>query len=166
VNYVYAPIAGLVITLLNLLCPVLVLFALPFIKWDTSKSRPRNEDGIDVVQGDLPRWLSWFSTPDIRLPGDTCEEAVKSMYMRRGQWVTSWYWLGVRNCLMGLAVWAGKPTSGYIPELPNGFWRRGDIWRYALPLGPLKLVVGYQVYRVLDGSFQAAPVFTIKRCKS
>lgn len=162
-NYLIPPIVGLLITLLNLLCPVLVLFALPFIRWDEAATAPRNADGIDVVQGDLPAWLSWLSTPDIRLPGDTCEEAVKAMYLKRGMWVTSWYWLGIRNCLMGLAVWAGKPTTDYIPEQPLGFWRRGDLWRYAVVIGPLKLVLGYQVYKLLDGTFRAVPVCTLKR---
>lgn len=162
-NYLIPPLAGLLITVLNLLCPVLMLLALPFIQWDERPTAPRNPDGIDVIQGDLPDWLSWLSTPDIRLPGDTCEAAVKSMYLQRGPWVTSWYWLGIRNCLMGLAVWAGKPTTDYIPESPLGFWQRGDIWRYALALGPLKLVLGYQVYKLLDGTFRAAPVFTLKR---
>ena len=162
-NYIIPPISGLLITLLNIPCPLLVPFILPFIKWDSERTAPRNEDGIAVIQGDLPKWLSWFATPDIRLPGDTCEEAVQSMYIRRGKWVTSWYWLGVRNCLMGLACWAGKPTFDYIPELPNGFWERGDIWRYSHVLGPVKLVIGYQVYKLLDGRFIAAPVFTLKK---
>jgi hypothetical protein len=44
-----------------------------------------------------------------------------------------------------------------------GFWERDDIWRYAKKFGKLKFVTGYQVYRKLDKSFVAVPVFTLKR---
>lgn len=64
---------------------------------------------------------------------------------------------------MGLAVFLGKPTTDYIPEEPMGFWERDDIWRYSKKLGKLKFVTGYQVYRKLDKSFVAVPVFTLKR---
>jgi cytochrome c oxidase assembly factor CtaG len=33
-SYIYAPLIGLIIMLLNLLAPVLALLALPFIRWD------------------------------------------------------------------------------------------------------------------------------------
>lgn len=161
-TYLYAPIAGLVITLLNLICPALVLLVLPFTKWDTKPSADQWGHG-SVIRGDLPKWLRWFSTPDERLPGGMYEPTVASMHDKFGKYITSWYWLGVRNCLMGLAVAAGKPTTDYIPEQPLGFWKRDNIWRYSANLGFCKFVVGYQVYRLLDGTFRAAPVFTLKR---
>jgi hypothetical protein len=155
-KYIVPVILGVLLLVLSFLCPFLVILTLPFIKWDKQPT-----DG--VIRGDLPKWLSWFSTPDERLPGGMYEPTVKKIYDKYGKWFTSWYWLGVRNCLMTLAVRLGKPTTDYIPETPLGFWERGDIWRYSCTLGPIKFVTGYQVYKVLDRSFQAAPVFTLKR---
>jgi len=63
--------------------------------------------------------------------------------------------------MMGMAAYFGKPATDYIPE-GFGFWSRDDIWRYALPIGPIKIVVGWQVYRRLDLTFLAVPVATIK----
>lgn len=147
-------------TLLNLLCPFLVLLALPFAKWDAEFSEAR--DGTrNIIRGDLPKWLSWFSTPDERLPGGMYEPAVSKMYDRWGKWVTSWYWLGIRNALFGMAFAFGKPTTDYIPDLPLGLWKRDDIWRYSVKFGPIKFLCGYKVYKVLDGSFRAAPCFTL-----
>lgn len=162
-NYLYAPIIGFLINILNLLCPILVIFTLPFIKWDKEPTKARDLEGSSIIRGDLPSWLSWFSTPDERLPGGMYEPTVKAIYLKYGKYFTSWYWLGLRNCLMTMAVQLGKPTTDYIPEEPLGYWERGDIWRYSKSLGPLKFVMGYQVYKMLDGTFQAAPVFTLKR---
>lgn len=161
-RYLYPPFVGLFLILLSLLCPVLVLLALPFAKWDAEPSSDHHGVG-SVIRGDLPAWLSWLSTPDERLPGAMYEPTVSALHAKYGKWVTSWYWLGVRNCLMGLAVRLGKPTTDYIPESPLGFWQRGDVWRYSVALGPLKFVTGYQVYKTLNDGFVAAPVFTIKR---
>ena len=62
-----------------------------------------------------------------------------------------------------LSAAVGKKTTDYIPETPYGYWERDDIWRYALPIGKVRIVVGWQVYRKLDLSFLAVPVFTIKK---
>ena len=162
-TYIYAPIAGLFLLLTNLFVWALVPFTLPFAKWDKVATEPRNADGIYIIRGDLPWWLSWFQTPDERLPGDTCEAAVKEMYIKHGQWITSWYWLGVRNIAMGLAVYMGHETTDYIPERPLGFWKRDKTWRYAAEIGKVRFVMGYQVYKTAQGKFLAAPVFTLKR---
>jgi hypothetical protein len=139
----------------------LVIFTLPFIKWDKYPSLDRhNRD--ETIRGDLPNCISWFSTPDERLPGGLYEPTVRIIFDKYGKWFTSWYWLGIRNQAMTLAIKLGKPTTDYIPET-LGYWERDDIWRYAAQFGSIKFVVGYQVYRCLDGSFQAAPVFTLKR---
>jgi hypothetical protein len=72
-----------------------------------------------------------------------------------------------RAHLMGLAAWLGKPTSNYAPEGVIGLWERTDkfgrIWLYTLAIGSVHLITGYTVYAMLDGSFRAAPVFTLKR---
>ena len=180
-KFIFPPIVGFLITVFNLVAWFFVLIAYPFAKWDKEVSPPRNADGIPVVMGDLPWWANWaLGTPDIRLPGDTCEEAVKVMYLEKGRFRTTLYWLGVRNCLMNLAVNCGHGTTDYIPEYKltdvSGFWERTDTkgytWRFAKYLGTIQwqgksirivFVCGHQVYKVLDGSFRAAPVCTLKK---
>jgi len=96
------PIVGFLITLLNVLVPLLVLLALPFIKWDKQASLDRHGKDL-TVRGDLPNWLSWLSTPDERLPGGLYEPAHKALFERYGKWVASWYWLGAWH--QKRAVW-------------------------------------------------------------
>lgn len=182
-KYIIPPVLGFLLVLGNLLCPILMLFALPFIKWDKEPTWARDHT-LEIIRGDLPKWLSWLSTPDERLPGGMYEPTVKDIYERRGKYFTSWYWLGVRNCLMNLAVWLGHETTDYIPEEPLGFWERDNTdtpamsdspvtskynyrkdytWRYSTMLTKkIKFVIGYQVYKDLNGKFQAAPLFTLK----
>jgi hypothetical protein len=111
-------------------------------------------------------WLRWLQTPDQRFPGDLAIPAVGDLFNRRGKWVTSYVWMGLRNPLMGLAAWLGKPTSCYAPDGVIGLWERTDaygwIWKYTLPIGNVRIVFGYDVYALLDGSFRAAPIFTVK----
>jgi hypothetical protein len=66
---------------------------------------------------------------------------------------------------MGLACWLGKPTTDYVPMTNDGLWERGDIWVYTKRFGSVRFVTGYEVYRRLDGSFQAAPIITLKRLR-
>lgn len=163
-HHITAPLAGILLIVISLLAPVIMLLVLPFIRWDDKPTLGSYGDN-PVIRGSLPRWLRWLETPDERLPGGLYEPTVRAMYDKWGQWVTSWYWLGIRNTVMGLAVAWGKPAGDYIPE-SLGYWQRDtdDLWRYAAQIAPgIKFVTGYQVYRTLDGSFKAAPVFTIKR---
>jgi hypothetical protein len=157
-NYLFAPLIGLIIMVLNVFAPLLMLLALPFIKWDDKPT-----DG--VVRGDLPGWLSWLSTPDERLPGGLYEPAHLALYEKWGKWVASWYWLGVRNSLFGLSSYFGKDAIGYMPEMVamTGLWERPEdgVWQYGARLGSLKFACGYKVYKLLDGSFRAFPCFTV-----
>jgi len=154
-SYVYAPLIGLLVGLLSLTCPVLTLFALPFVRWDAEA----DEEG--VIRGDLPAWLSWLSTPDERLPGGMYEAAHKELYLKYGKWVASWYWLGVRNRLFGLSGRLGIPAEEFIPDV-RGWYRKGRVWQWSTQLGVTRFVVGYQVYRPLKGELYATPVFSIK----
>lgn len=165
-NYLIPPLIGLIILLLNLVAPLLVLFVLPFIRWDQGMSMPARthaEMPTPRIQGSLPDWLSWFETPDLRLPGDLQIPEVKAIYDRYGRTWCAWNWMGVRNVLMGMAVYFGRETTDYIPEGTTGFWSRPDgVWRYALRTGPITWITGYNVYLSTSGKFQAAPVFTAK----
>lgn len=167
-TYLYAPLAGLIVLLLNIIAPLLVLLAMPFVHWDSEPSvgPRRTHDPVPTIMGDFPAWLSWLRTPDQRLPGDTGIPEVRDMLDRYGKWVTAWWWAGMRNALMGLSCWLGKQTSDYLPEEVDGYWERrdqyGHIWKYVLPLGPVKIITGYSVYALLDDRFWAAPVLTVK----
>ena len=168
-TYLYAPVMGLIILLLNIIAPLLALLALPFIKWDASPTTQPQRTGppVTTIMGDLPRWLRWLQTPDQRFPGDLAIPEVGSLFERRGKWVTAWVWMGLRNPLMGLAAWLGKPTSDYAPEGVIGLWKRTDkfgyAWKYTLSIGPVHIIMGYNVYALLDGSYRTAPVFALKR---
>jgi hypothetical protein len=165
-QYIFPPLVGFLISLLNLVCPILVPFALIFAKWDKEPSADSHGVG-SICRGDLPSWLNWFSTPDERLPGGLYEPTVAEMYNKHGRFITSWYWLGTRNCLMGLSKAVGKQTTDYAPE-DAGFWQRDDVWRYTIDFRlffvvPARIILGYQVYKMADGQFWAYPCFTIKR---
>ena len=161
-KYVITPIIGLLLALVSfVVAPVGMLFAVWFVKWDAVPTTG-SYDIAPTIRGDLPWWLSWFSTPDERCPGNAWEPTIDAMLKKYGKSVTTYYNLGLRNQLMGLAAALGKPTSDYIPEVPVGFWCRDDVWRYSLALGPVKFVFGWQVYKRLSGSFLAVPVCTLK----
>jgi len=169
VKYIIPPVQGLLLMLLSLIAPVIVLLALPFIKWDSfeSKGPQRTNPPSATHMGDLPGWLSWLQTPDQRLPCDTGIPECKAMLDKYGKYFTAWVWMGLRNQFMGLAVWMGQRTIDYAPEDVEGLWTRtdsfGSIWRYTKTVGRIKLVAGYNVYAMLDGTFMAAPVLTVKR---
>ena len=160
-KYLITPVVGLLLALVSLVvAPIGMLFAVWFIRWDDVETL--GSYGLNpTIRGDLPFFLSWFQTPDERFPGGLYEQAVLDCLNKYGKWVCSYYWVGIRNQMMGMAAFFGKPATDYIPE-GLGFWSRDDIWRYALALGPIKIVLGWQVYRKLDLSFLAVPVFTIK----
>lgn len=156
-KYLIAPLTSLLLTPVRLYAPVLMLLALPFIKWDKEPTL----DGSDLaIRGDLPGWLDWLSTPDERLPGGLYEPAHKALYERYGKWVASWYWLGIRNVMFGLSFKLGKPASAHFNDEPMGLVDYGDIWQYRARLGILKLVCGYKVYTLKTGLW-AVPCFSI-----
>jgi hypothetical protein len=152
---------ALLIQVVALFAPVLVLLALPFIRWD---AEPSAIDGQSSIRGDLPRWLAWLGTPDERLPGGLYEPAVLSIYKRFGRFFCAWYWLGIRNRVHGFAAVFGLPTSAPWAD-GFGLQQRGCLWwiRWPLLWGRLAFKAGYRSYRLLDGTFLAVPVFTITK---
>ena len=156
--YLIPIIIGFLLTITSVVAPVLMLLALPFIRWDTESSTAR--DGSTTIRGDLPKWLSWLSTADERLPGGLYEDALLDVLTKHGKYVASWYWLGIRNRLFGLRFVFGKPATGYIPDV-RGWYQNGDIWQYSNQVGIFRFVMGYKVYKLLDGSFLAGPVCTV-----
>lgn len=115
--------------------------------------------GYTTLRGDLPDWLYWLSTPDERLPGGLYEPAHKAVFDKWGKVVASWYWLGVRNRMMGLGHSLGIPATEYIPD-KRGMYRNGDIWQYSAQIGFIRVALGYKVYKMSDG-FWAVPTCSV-----
>lgn len=167
-RYITVPIQGLLLILLSIIAPVLVIFTIPFIKWDVviTTQPQRTLPPVPTYMGDLPWWLSWFQTPDNRLPGDLAIPEVKKVFDKYGKNVCAWYWMGLRNQVMGLACWMGSKTSDYAPEGVEGLWERtdvyGTIWKYTKVIGKVKFITGYKVYKLIDGSFRSAPTLGLK----
>lgn len=157
-QYILPTLTGLLLSITSLIAPFLMLLALPFIKWDTEPTTAR--DGSTTIRGDLPKWLSWLSTPDERLPGGLYVPDLLNVLTKYGKTVASWYWLGIRNRLFGLRFVFGKPATEYIPDV-RGWYQNGDIWQYSKQVGILRFCAGYKVYKLLDGSFLAGPVCTV-----
>ena len=160
--YLKPILIALLVQFVGLFAPVLVLLALPFIRWDAAP-RLDPSGNYPAIRGDLPRWLAWLGTPDERLAGGLYEPAVLSIYQRFGRFFCAWYWLGLRNTMHGLAAVFGVPTSaGWADGF--GLQRRGRLWWIRWPLlgGRLAFKAGYRIY-VIDGAFLAVPVFTITK---
>ena len=168
-RYVTTPLVGLILGIVSMPLGFFGMFPLCLlIKWDKEPSYGEYADDLTlthnfIIRGDLPKMFRWWQSPDSRWPGPMYEPAMIEWYTKYGRTIASWYNGACRNQMFGLAAALGKETTDYIPEQPNGFWGRGDIWRYSLPLGPIRIVAGWQVYRRLDNSFLAVPVCTIKR---
>jgi hypothetical protein len=66
------------------LCPVLVLLALPFAD---------PNDKVDC----LPSWLWWLNTQDDQGRDQGLSEPQVVAKLRYGWYIKTWYWLGIRN---------------------------------------------------------------------
>ena len=165
-RYLLTPVAGLTLALVSLIvAPIGMLFAVWFVKWDTEPSAGSYADDPTVpkiIRGDLPWWLSYFSTPDERCPCNSFEPDMMVMLEKYGKTFTTYWNLGWRNQMMGLAAALGKSTTAYAPEgIKN--WNRGDVWAFSFPLRICRFVGGWQIYKKLNGTFLAVPVGTLKR---
>ena len=165
-KYLITPLVGLLLALVSLIvAPVGMLFAVWFVKWDTEPTAGSYADDPTVpkiIRGDLPWWLRFFATPDERCPCNSFEPDMMVMLAKRGRVFTTYYNLGWRNQMMGLAAALGKPTAAYAPEGVKN-WHRGDVWAFSFPLPFCRFVGGWQIYRKLDLTFLAVPVGTLKR---
>ena len=166
VMYVKPCAIGLLTFFLALTAPLLVLLALPFIKWD-KEATMEDESRYSLVRGDLPKWLDFLSTPDERLPGGIYEPAVAAIYAKYGATVCSWYWLGLRNRMHGLDAKFGIPTDKDWdgPFSDDEYFVRAPLWWRRKPIfgGKFAFKAGYRFYTVLDKSILAVPCFTITK---
>lgn len=161
-TYIFTPIVGFLLGIISFfVAPIAMLFALPLIRWDNEPSNGSyNQD--PTIRGDLPAWLSWLSTPDERFPGGLYEPDVKNRLDTYGKLWCSYVWAGWRNQMIGLAYLLGKPATDFCPD-KSGFWSGDGIWRLSVPMGPVRFVTGYKVYRSTDMTFRAVPVTTLKK---
>lgn len=155
-------LVALLVMAAGLLAPVLVLLALPFARWDSAVSLDSNGQGR-VQRGDLSRWAAWLSTPDERLPGGTYEPKVARVLARCGRFCCSWYWLGVRNRLHGLAFAFARPLTMPWSPVP-GYYEAEGLWWLRKPLlgNRLQLKAGWRTYRV-GGRWWGVPCCSITR---
>lgn len=162
-TYITPLLAALLTHLVALCAPIVVPIAVLFARWDLVTSK---QDGLLSTYGDLPEWASWFTTPDARLPGGLYEPTVAKMLGKYGCYLTSVYWLGLRNRAHGFAALFAKPASQAQFHQPQavGFTQLGDgIWLYKKPLGALVFMCGYRVYDLRNGDYIASPCLTIKK---
>jgi hypothetical protein len=116
----------------------------------------------------LPTWLDWFNTPDESLPGDLRNEpTVKWVYDKFGWYVCTWYWLGLRNVLHGLAWRYGKPATNYLVHLTADQQREQGVHRTERRVGPLVIISGYGVHvdkfhKFTKNWFWAVPTVSIR----
>lgn len=165
-KYIFDPLKGLFIALFGIfIAPLAMLPLCLCIKWDSTPTP--GGDGAEygrTIRGDLRILGSVFATPDERFPGGLNEPTVVKWLEKYGKTWTSYLWAGTRNRAMGLAMLLGQETTDYIPE-GDGYWQRGDIWRFGVTIGFARFVVGWQVYGNVgpDKKYWAVPLFTIKR---
>lgn len=165
-KYLYAFFMGLIVQIFGFMCFFFVPFALPFIKWDDAPTPGGDGFSDPVIRGDigLGFWGRWLSTPDERLPGGLYEKTVRRVYDRFGAVFCSWYWLALRNRGFGFARALSRSSVDYLPDLPDGYFENSDgVWRWSKSLGLFRFVIGWQVYKALDKTFYAVPVFSLKK---
>jgi hypothetical protein len=155
---------GFVIFLLSLAAPVVTI---PF-----------------AVLGKYPTWLL---TPDDKVsPFGQYEETVRKVYGRFGRIVGDWYWLGLRNRLLGLSYkfkpscLLGVSSYNHLVILGDGnkvYLVDGDktYVEKTISLGPFKIISGYRLTPVLNTirednpvrpiNMDGRPIFSIRRNK-
>lgn len=111
------------------------------------------------------RW-SWLMTPDVALPGDLNVPAVAALYQKWGSgplawYVTSWYWLAVRNRWHGLDFHFALPTSVVWPFVP-GRYVNGHFWYWLIVCGDFAIKLGWRQYTV-NGVRYNVPCFTVTK---
>jgi hypothetical protein len=139
--------------LLNLivlpLAPITMLLALAFVR----------RSGSSV----LPNWLAWLNTPDDPGPDQGMyEPQVVDVYVALGWYAKTWYWLGIRNQMMGLFATLATKYDGS-PVIESMWWKL-KIYRtqgFAEITWPLRRVsFGYKVH-ALKGAKIGDPIWWV-----
>lgn len=85
-------------------------FVVPFMLRKAEKTDviTSHHDQPNIQRYRLPAKWAWVETPDEHLPGGMYEPTVAKLYKSFGWFITSWYWLGLRNVGQGLLFPYGK----------------------------------------------------------
>lgn len=95
--------------LLRFITPFIVMIGVFFAKKATRKTTHYGQDP-EVQRYVLPKWLSWFNTPD-EDGWPMYEPTVAKLYKKFGWRFTLWYNLGTRNQAQGLLWTRGKEVT-------------------------------------------------------
>jgi len=97
--------------LLRFITPLIVLIGVFFAKKATRKTTHYGQGYPYPIQRYvLPKWLSWFNTPD-EDGWPMHEETVANLYKKFGWRFVLWYNLGTRNQAQGLLWTRGKEVT-------------------------------------------------------
>lgn len=155
--------------LLDILWKVPALFLTPIFLLLFSKEvkdTRRPSDRLGGKRAKYPKWLSWAETKDELMCGDLTIPTVKYIHEKFGWFITSWYWLGVRNT--GSLLWyVGKPAPTYLDLITEDQKKEYGIWYKEIPLVFLELRVGWNIYRdwystFTEGGFWATPYISFR----
>lgn len=165
-------LAGLVLLLAGivvLLCPWLPLLAVALARWDATPSFGARDQHA-TIRGDVPRWLRWLQTSDERLPGGLYEPTVAGWLETRGRFWCSFMWIWWRNRAHGMRKLVDRPSTeaAWHEKFPIVDGRASGVrtdgtWYWSRDIGPLRVVAGYRIYALLDGTYSAVPTATIKK---
>lgn len=137
--------AWVVLILIQILRPV-VFFLMPiillFAKSTTQETTHYGQPPIKRYR--LPKWLSVFETPDEHLPGGLYEPTVFKMYEKWGWFITSWYWIGLRNVLHGWQWRFGIEIPKKMRDLTQSERDMFRIWEKEYVVGPIKFLFGWR----------------------
>jgi hypothetical protein len=107
-----------------------------------------------------------METKDELLPGDISIPTCSSLYKKSGWFITSWYWLGIRNT--GSILWYfGKPAPTYLAIMTDEQKQEYGITQTVRKIGVIKLIYGWNVYRdwysvYTDNGFWATPYLSLR----
>lgn len=93
----------------------------------------------------LPSWARWFETPDdITLPGGLYEPTVYKIYQKYGWFISSWYWISLRNVAHGVMWNQGHEIDMHINAMSSIDMQRNKVFNEVKKIGPFKLIYGYK----------------------
>lgn len=147
-----------------LLCaPTMVLcaFARPTHQMTTHYGQP------DVQRYRLPAWARWAESPDEHLPGGLYEPTVAALYAKVGWYLTSVYWVGLRNVGNGIVWGEGREVPMRLKDMTADERARSGLWVKERKFWKVRLIWGWEVTRdwhstKTDRGYWASPILTLR----
>lgn len=144
----------------------IIPFMLRSAKRDTSGIVPYGTHP-EIPRYTLPKWCQWAQCQDDVLPPCMYEPSVYIDYLNDGWKTSSWQNLSFRNVGSGIMWKIGRPAKNYMSQMTDDEKWVCGVYENEYKFGPLKLIVGYAVYRdwysrnTNDG-FWAVPRVTLR----